>query len=280
MEHVDSLHLLARTDELDWFRHHRTDREGSTTTGITIELRQYDTIEIESVVEFLRSIHGILTRHGVYHKERLIGVDGLLQIRDLIHHLLIDSQTTCGIDDDNGIALLLGLTDSILGDFYHILIAFLRVDVNTNRSTNHLQLFDSCRTIDVAGYQQRLLMMTSLQHVGKLTTESGLTRTLQTRHQDDGRTAFQLQFCGLTTHQLRQFIMHDLHHQLARLHGCEHIHTHRLLLDRIGKVLGNLIVDVGIQQGTPYVFQRFSNVNLGDFSLTFQYLERTFKSLG
>ena len=142
-----------------------------------------------------------------------------------------------------------------------------------------MQLLNSCRTINVTSYEQWALVLLGLQHIGKLTREGCLTRTLQTRHQDDSRTTFEVELYSLTTHQLCQLVVHNLHHQLAWLDGCEHIHTQRLLLDSISKLLGYFIVDVGIQQCLTHIFQRLCNVNLGDFSFTFQYLERAFKSI-
>ena len=73
--------------------------------------------------------------------------------------------------------------------------------------------------------------------------------------------------------------MDNLDHQLTGLDGSEHVHAQGLLLDGIGKLLGDLVVDVGIQQGLAHVLQGLCNVNLGDFTFTFQYLERPFKSL-
>ena len=73
--------------------------------------------------------------------------------------------------------------------------------------------------------------------------------------------------------------MNDFNHQLAGFYSGEHIHTHRFLLYRICKLLGNLEVDVGIQQGTTHILKGFSHIYLGDFAFTFQYLERPFKSI-
>jgi len=122
-------------------------------------------------------------------------------------------------------------------------------------------------------------VLTCLQQVSQLTRESGLTRTLQTRHQDDGRTILELQLYSLTTHQLSQLVMNQLHHQLSGLDGREHIHTQRLLLDSIRKRLGHLVVDIGIQQGFADILHGLRHIDFGDFSFTFQYLERPFKSV-
>ena len=119
-------------------------------------------------------------------------------------------------------------------------------------------------------------MLACLEHIGEFSAEGCFTRTLQTRHQDNGGTVLEFQLRGLATHQVRQFIVDDLHHQLAGFHGSKHVHTHCLLLHSISKGLGNLIVNVGIQQGATHVFQGFGNVNLGDFAFTFQYLKRSF----
>ena len=122
-------------------------------------------------------------------------------------------------------------------------------------------------------------MLARLQQVGQLAGEGGLTRTLQARHEDDGRTPFELQLYSLAAHELGQFVVHNLHHQLTGLHGGKHVHAHSLLLHGVSKCLGNLIVDVGIEQCAAHVFQRLGNINLSDFSFTFQNLERPFKSV-
>ena len=73
--------------------------------------------------------------------------------------------------------------------------------------------------------------------------------------------------------------MDYLDHQLTGLDSRQHVHAQRFLLDCIRKLFGHLVVDIGIQQCLTHILQGFGNVNLGDFSLTFQYLERPFKSV-
>ena len=115
IEHVECLHLLARTDELDWLLHHGADREGRTTTRITIELGKDYASEVETIVKFLGSVNSILTCHRIDDEEDLVWINGILDVLDLTHHLLINCQTTSGIDDDHIIAVVLGLCDGILG---------------------------------------------------------------------------------------------------------------------------------------------------------------------
>ena len=114
-----------------------------------------------------------------------------------------------------------------------------------------------------------------LQHVGKLSGERGFTRTLQTRHEDNSRFVLKFQVYSLSTHELCQFVVHELHHELSRLDGRKHVHTQCLLLHRVGESLRHLVVYVGVEQCAAHVFQRFGNVDLGDFAFTLQYLKRS-----
>ena len=279
MEGIDSLHLLTSTDKLDGLRHHRANRKGSTATGITVELGQHHAVEVQTVVEFLSCIHGILTGHRVHHKERLVWIHGILQRSNLVHHLLIHGQTTGGIDDDHVVVLGLSLADSILRNGNHVLVLWLGINGHANGLSHHVQLLDSSRTINVASHQQRALVLLRLQHIGQFAGEGGLTRTLQTRHQDDARLAIQFQAHGLAAHQFGQFIVNNLHHELSRLDGREHVHAHCLLLHGFSERFCHLVVHVSIKQCAAHILQGLSNVNFCDFSFTFKYLERPFKSV-
>ena len=274
MEHVDGLHLLASTDKLDRLGNHGADTEGSTTTSITIELGQYDTIEVEAVVELLRRVDGILTGHGIDHEESLVWTEVILEIADLVHHLLINGKTTGGIDDDHVVAIGLSLLDGMVGNHAHILVVWLAIYRNTHLLAYHLQLVDSGRTIHVTSHEQRFLTFLRLEHVGKFATECGLTRTLQTAHQDDGRVTFELEWSFLAAHQLSQLIVYQLDHQLSWFHGCEHVHAQRLLLHLVGEFLSHLIVDIGIKECTTHVLHGFSHVDLGNLTFTLQYFKR------
>ena len=41
----------------------------------------------------------------------------------------------------------------------------------------------------------------------------------------------------------------------------------------VRETLGHFVVDIRIEQRAAHVFQRLGDINLGDFSLTFQYLK-------
>ena len=98
---------------------------------------------------------------------------------------------------------------------------------------------------------------------------------MQTGHQDDSRTVLQIQIRRRTSHQFGQLVMHNLDHQLARLHRSQHVLPDSFLLHSVGERLGYFVVHVGIEQSATHVFQRFRYVDFGDSPLTFQQFERT-----
>ena len=90
MELVDGIEFLARTYKLDRFVHYRTDREGRTTAGITVELGQHYAVKVEAFVELFGCVDRILSGHRVYHEQNFVGLDGFFDGSDLIHHLFVD----------------------------------------------------------------------------------------------------------------------------------------------------------------------------------------------
>ena len=214
MKDIQRLHLLARTDILNRFVNDRTNRKRCTSTCITVQFGQYHTIEIETVIELLGGIHRILTGHGIYHKQGLRGFYRSLDRRNLLHHLLIDCQTTRRIHDHHVIPVRPCFFDRVLRDLHRIttikrlgrvtikqstISEYLRPDL----FTQYTQLLDSRRTIYIARYQHHFLALLRLQEVRQFGCEGGLTRTLQTGHQDHRRITLQVNLLCLTSHQCR-----------------------------------------------------------------------------
>ena len=72
------------------------------------------------------------------------------------------------------------------------------------------------------------------------------------------------------------FSFYNFHHQLSGTHGIQHFLPHRLVLDLICKLFGNLIVHVRIHQGAADFLYGISNIELGDACLPLNILEGGF----
>ena len=153
MELVDCFQFFSRTYEFDRLVDYRTDGKGRTTTGITVELGQYYTIEVQAFVKFFGCVYGILTGHGVYHEQDFVRINGFLDGGDFVHHLFVYCQTSGGIDDDEVISFGFGFLNSVLCDFHRILAIQFAVHRNFNLFCQYTQLFDSSRTVNVTSYE-------------------------------------------------------------------------------------------------------------------------------
>jgi len=56
-----------------------------------------------------------------------------------------------------------------------------------------------------------------------------------------------------------------LDNHLLRLYCRQHILTYCFFLDVIAELLGCLVTDIGVEQGSSYLFESFSDIDFGDF---------------
>ena len=184
MEHIHRLHLLSGGDELDRLSGDVLDGKRGAASGVTVHLRQHDSVEVKPLVEDFGCLHGILTGHGVHHEEGFGRLYGAVQRGDLVHKLLIHGKAAGGVYDDHRISLGLGLCYGVLGDPDRILLSILRIDRNLDSFTENLQLLDGRRAERVACRKKHLHAPLALDVVRQLGRERGLTGTVETRHQD------------------------------------------------------------------------------------------------
>ena len=99
IEDVQGLHLFAGTDELDGHLDHAADRQRRTPAGIAVEFGEDDPTVVQSIVEGLGRVDGVLARHGVDHEEGFLGLDGRVDGLDFRHQRFIHGQTARRIDE-------------------------------------------------------------------------------------------------------------------------------------------------------------------------------------
>ena len=246
----------------------------------TAELGQHHAVEVEALVELARRVHGVLSRHGIDHEERLGGFHGGFHGRDLLHHRLVHGQTARRIDDHRIERLLTRITHGILGDLHRIAVALLGVDLHADLTAQHLQLVDGRRTVDVARHEQHLTALFALEERSQLAREGSLTRTLQTRDEHHGGRAVQTDVGGRAAHERGQFVAHDLGHHLPGLDRAQHVLPQGLLLHLIGERLGYLVIDVGVDQRTADLLERLGDVDFGNAAFALEEPERPFELIG
>ena len=124
-------------------------------------------------------------------------------------------------------------------------------------------------------------MTLALQHFSQLAGMGGFTGALQTaHHHNTGRTVGGSQPDGLAAHKLRQFLIDDFDDHLGWGQAFHHLCPHRPGGNGGGKVLGDLIVHIGLQQRQAYLPHGLLHVGLAELAFGPQPLKGSGQFVG
>ena len=215
-----------------------------------------------------------------HHQQGLVHRNGFLDVHQLLHEHIVDLQTTGGIQDHDVIAVILGVCQRLLCNFRR-LCARQREHRCARLFAHHLQLIDGRRAVNIAGHQHRAAALFD-KVLCQLCGVGGFTVALQAAEHDD-RLALVLDVQAgrlAAAHQGNQLFVDDLDHLLCRGQAFHDLLTHGALGHLCTEVLGNLVVDIGFQQGHAHLTHRGLDICLGQLAVTAQLFEHTGKAVG
>jgi hypothetical protein len=132
--------------------------ERCSTASVAVELREHNAGEVDTLLERARCRDRILADHRVDDEEHFVRVDGLADVRGLLHEFRVDTEAARGIDDNRVVKLRRGVFDRVSCDPYRVAdtIAGLRCeDSDTGLLTDDLQLGDSVWPLKVGRDEER-----------------------------------------------------------------------------------------------------------------------------
>ena len=188
VELLELVLLLTGGGEQDRLAGDRLDREGSAAAGVAVELGHDDAVEVDDLGELLGDRDGVLAGHRVDHKQHVLRLDRLLDVRELLHQLGIDVKAAAGVDDEDVLALGDRPISSPGGDLDRVAVGALLVDVDARLGADLDQLVDRGRPVHVArgdGDGGAVLAQIARELAGR----RGLTRPLEAGHHDHSRRA-------------------------------------------------------------------------------------------
>ena len=93
MEGIECVGLLADAEKFDGAFGNGSHRQRRTTPRVGIYFRQNNPGQRQGLAEGLRSIGGVLPRHGIHHEQGFNRINRLVQCFDLRHHLVINRES-------------------------------------------------------------------------------------------------------------------------------------------------------------------------------------------
>ena len=143
--------LLAGGGEQDRLAGDRLDGQRGAAAGVAVELGEDHAVELRGLGELLGDVDRVLAGHRVDDEQHDVRLDALLDVRELLHQRLVDVQAAAGVDDQDVLAVALGLIERPAGDVDRVLVGALLVDRRARLAADLDQLLDGGRAVDVAG---------------------------------------------------------------------------------------------------------------------------------
>ena len=93
------------------------------------------------------------------------------------------------------------------------------------------------------------------------------------QHNGDGRASGKINLLLLTAHQGGHLLLYDLDQLLSGGEAIHHFLTDRPSLDLLNKILNDLEIDIGFQEGNPHFLQGLLDILLRQLSMASQFLK-------
>ena len=271
----EGLDLFADTHKLDWLARHRLHREGSSSPRVTVELCEDRPGDSDNVIEGLREVSSLLSRHGIDDKQDLVGLHDVLDILKLRHEVLINNLPARSVDNHGIKSIFLGVLKGLASNRPGILLGALLEHLAADLASEGLELLDGGGAVDVASDEQHLAGRVLLLAVeGKLGSRSRLTRTLQTSHKDLCDAAIDAGERGLlASEDAGELVVHDLDKLLCRVHSVDNGGADSLLLDLLDDAVCDGEINIGLEERAADVLERSRDAVLCDCLLASELLD-------
>ena len=105
-ERLEPVERLAGADEADRDAGHGLDGERRAAARVAVELGQDQAVEREPLVERLRHLHGVAAHQRVAHQQRVGRRAQAVDLRELLHQLVVDREAAGRVVDDRVEALV------------------------------------------------------------------------------------------------------------------------------------------------------------------------------
>mmetsp|Transcript_9121 Transcript_9121/g.19833 ORF Transcript_9121/g.19833 Transcript_9121/m.19833 type:complete len:335 (+) Transcript_9121:1058-2062(+) len=223
-------------------------RESSSSLGVTVELRHDDRSDGDLVLKGARLVVCGLSDGRVHDEDHLVGGDSTGDLLHLFEEGSLLRVSARGVDDDDLVALVLELGDTLGGDLGGVRLRVRAVERDLSLGRVLLELVESSSAEGVSTDECTFEALPLVQ-VGILGASRSLPASLQPDEHDDVWLLL-LGHVGLfpRVEHLAQLVAHGLLEKFALVHARGHRLDVNLFLDLLTQVLNLRHVHVCLQQ--------------------------------
>ena len=159
MECLECIDLFADTHEANGLAGDFANGQRNAALGIAIRFGQHDAGQRQTLLEYARRVHCILSGHAINHKQGLVRLCRVMHGNDFLHHVLVNVQTARCIDDNN---VSVGSTRLVERARHYSYRSFARVTLTvqcTNFAGEGLQLKNGRRPVHIDANQHDFFLV-------------------------------------------------------------------------------------------------------------------------
>ncbi len=227
------------------------------------------------LLEGLGDLDGALAGGGVGDENGFLGGEGGADLLELVEEGLIEVEASGGIEDEDLDAVLLGLGAGAGDDLDRVFFLGPAVDGEVEALAEDLELLHGGGAGEIARDQGDALAL-ALEAEAELGGGGGFAGAVQADEEeaegavgDDGGVA--------AGEELDQFVVEDFYELLAGLDALEDFLAEAALLDLVADFLGDLVVDVGGEEGEADFADGLGDVALGELAVAAEVFEDGFE---
>ena len=226
------------------------------------------TPEMKRIRLQMREAHVDRLARGIEHQQDFSRLHPVAQLDEFLHQRLVDLQPAGGVENDHVNAVRLGLGHRAVGDLEHVLFAAHQETRQIKLPGQGLDLVHRGGPVNVRADEQRFAILGGEQ-AGELAAGGGFAGAVQAAHHQAerlGKAARQVELAAIGTEQRDHFIADDFDDLLPRLDAGDDLLAERLFLHAGDELLGDLEIDVRIEQGHAHLAQCLGDVGFADLA--------------
>ncbi len=217
-------------------------------------------------------IDGLLARRRIQDEKDLAGLGRRRHGPEFSHQRLVDRQTTRRVHDEDVQHEVPTSLEGVPGDARGIRRRFSEYG-NAHLLAEHFELVDCGGSLKVACGKHGPLAL-PLEPERQLRAGRRLARPLEATHEHDGRRSrAPLEPSFLSSEQFGQFVADDANQGLVGVEAPVEFLANGLLLHLGHELLGDLEVDVRLEESHPHFAQHFGDVVFAESAFTAQARE-------
>jgi len=250
--------------------------EGGSAAGVAIEFGENDAGEAEGAVEVFGDGDGLLAGGGVADEKDFLRIEEVFEALEFLEEGLVDFLAAGGVEDLDVATGFVAPGEGLPGDFEDgFFVPGGGENVDVDLAGEGGELLDGRGAHEVAGDEVGSAAL-GFEPACEFGGGGGFAGAVEANDEDAGGFG-EIELGGSAAEEGDEFVLKDFDDLLAGRDAAQDVFAEGFFFYPGDEVFGDLVVDVGVEQGQPDFAEGIGDVLFADASLTAKVLEYVLK---